>query len=140
TATGRTSFRLELPACCGGSSGPRCKRAVNDAGPQCKSAVKGQNFRARPPFQYSKPPDRGFDMRRLVLSTAAALALVVPGATQSAAGITTKAVKITATGFSPTSVYIATGNAVKWTNKDTKNHQVVANNGAFASPIIAPSH
>jgi len=79
-------------------------------------------------------------MRRLVLCTAAALALVVPGATQSAVGVTTKAVKITATGFSPTSVYIVTGNAVKWTNRDTKNHQVVANNGAFASPIIAPSH
>ncbi len=79
-------------------------------------------------------------MRRLVLCTAAALALVVPGATQSATGITTKAVKITATGFSPASVYLAAGNAVKWTNRDTKNHQVVANNGAFASAIIPPGH
>lgn len=77
-------------------------------------------------------------MRRLVLCTAAALALVVPGATQSAVDITTKAVRITATGFTPTSVSLAAGNAVKWTNRDTKNHQVVANNGAFASPIIAP--
>jgi plastocyanin len=77
-------------------------------------------------------------MRRLALSTAAALALIVPGATQSATSITTKAVKITATGFSPTSAYIAAGNAVKWTNKDTKNHQVVSNNGSFASAIIPP--
>ena len=79
-------------------------------------------------------------MRRLILCTAAALALVVPGATQSAVGITTKAVKITATGFSPATVTLAAGNAVKWTNRDTKNHQVVANNGAFASAIIAPGH
>jgi plastocyanin len=79
-------------------------------------------------------------MRRLVLCTVAALALLVPGATQSAVGITTKAVKITSTGFSPANVTIAAGNAVKWTNRDTRNHQVVANNGAFASPILAPNH
>ena len=30
-----------------------------------------------------------------------------------------------------------TGDAVKWTNSDTKSHQVVANNGSFASPTIA---
>jgi plastocyanin len=76
-------------------------------------------------------------MRRIILCTAAALALVVPGATQSATD-TTKAVKITATGFSPTSAYIAAGDSVKWTNRDTKNHQVVANNGAFVSAIIPP--
>jgi hypothetical protein len=35
-------------------------------------------------------------------------------------------------------VTINTGDAVRWTNRDTKNHQVVANSGAFASPTIAP--
>jgi plastocyanin len=77
-------------------------------------------------------------MRRLVLSTFAALALVLPGATQSATAITTKAVKITSTGFTPATVTIAAGNAVKWTNRDTRNHQVVSNSGAFVSGIIAP--
>ena len=30
-----------------------------------------------------------------------------------------------------------TGDPIKWTNSDTKSHQVVANNGSFASPTIA---
>jgi len=77
-------------------------------------------------------------MRRLILSAVAALALVVPAASHTAVGATTKTVKITSTAFSPASVYIATGDSIKWTNKDTKNHQVVSNSGAFASPIITP--
>src|SRR5437870_1042523 len=77
-------------------------------------------------------------MRRFVLATFAAVALVVPGASQPAA-TTTKAVKILATAFSPASVTIASGDAVKWTNKDTKTHQVVSNTGAFASAIISPN-
>lgn len=76
-------------------------------------------------------------MRIVVLSAVAVLALAITGASQPAA-TATKAVRITATAFSPTSVTINTGDAVRWTNRDTKNHQVVANNGAFASPTIAP--
>jgi plastocyanin len=76
-------------------------------------------------------------MRIVILSAVAVLALAVTGASQPASTVT-KAVKITATAFSPASVTINTGDAVKWTNSDTKNHQVVANNGAFASPTIAP--
>jgi plastocyanin len=79
-------------------------------------------------------------MRRFVLSAIAALALVVPAASHPAVGATTKGVRITATGFTPATVYIATGDSVKWTNRDTKNHQVVANNGAFVSAIITPGH
>src|SRR6266571_3383455 len=71
-------------------------------------------------------------MRKLVL-------LAVAGASLPAASVT-KTVKITSTAFSPATVTIATADAVKWTNKDTKTHQVVANNGAFASPIIAAGH
>jgi plastocyanin len=78
-------------------------------------------------------------MRITVLSAVAALALVVTGASQTAS-TATKAVKITATAFVPASVTIKTGDAVKWTNSDTKNHQVIANNGAFASPTITPNH
>src|SRR5437773_11854508 len=78
-------------------------------------------------------------MRSFVFAMVAALALAVAGASNSAS-VATKGVSIKSTGFSPATVTIATTDAVKWTNRDTKNHQVVANNGAFASPIIAPSH
>ena len=76
-------------------------------------------------------------MRIFVLSTAAVLALAVTGASQPASTVT-KSVRITATAFSPANITINTGDAVRWTNRDTKNHQVIANNGAFASPILAP--
>ena len=76
-------------------------------------------------------------MRIVILSAVAVLSLAITGASQPASTVT-KAVKITATAFTPASVTINTGDAVKWTNSDTKNHQVVANNGAFASPTIAP--
>jgi plastocyanin len=76
-------------------------------------------------------------MRTVVLAVVAVLALAVTGASQPASQAT-KAVAIKSTGFSPKSVTIATGDAVKWTNRDTKNHQVVANNGSFASAAIKP--
>jgi plastocyanin len=78
-------------------------------------------------------------MRSLVLIAVSALALVLAGASRPAATVT-KTVKITATAFSPASVTIKTGDAIKWSNTDTKAHQVVANNGAFASPTIAAGH
>ena len=78
-------------------------------------------------------------MRTLVFTAVAALALALAGASKPAA-TATKTVKITASGFSPASVAIRSGDAVKWTNSDTKNHQVVANNGTFASPTIGPGH
>ena len=76
-------------------------------------------------------------MRTVVLAAAAVLGLAVTGASQTASQAT-KAVAIRATGFGPKSVTIATGDAVRWTNRDTKNHQVVANNGSFASAVIKP--
>jgi len=75
-------------------------------------------------------------MRSFVLIAVGALALVVAGASRPAV-LATKTVKITATAFSPASVTIKSGDAIKWSNTDTKAHQVVANNGAFASPMIA---
>jgi plastocyanin len=74
-------------------------------------------------------------MRSFVLIAVGALALVLAGASRPAV-TATKTVKITATAFSPASVTIKTGDAIKWSNTDTKAHQVVANNGAFASPTI----
>jgi plastocyanin len=79
------------------------------------------------------------EMRSLVLIAVSALTLVVAGAARPAA-TATKAVSITATAFKPASITIKTGDVVKWTNKDTKNHQVVANSGAFASAAITPNH
>src|SRR5689334_18202687 len=76
-------------------------------------------------------------MRTAVLAAVAGLALVITGASQPAS-TATKAVTITASAFSPTSVTIATTDTVKWTNKDTKTHQIVANNGSFASAVINP--
>jgi plastocyanin len=78
-------------------------------------------------------------MRSFVLIAVGALALVLAGASRPAATVT-KTVKITATAFSPASVTIKTTDSVKWSNTDTKAHQVVANNGAFASPTIAAAH
>ena len=76
-------------------------------------------------------------MRTVVLSAVAVLALAVTGASQPASQAT-KAVAIKATGFQPALVTISTTSAVRWTNRDTKDHQVIANNGSFASAVIKP--
>jgi plastocyanin len=75
-------------------------------------------------------------MRKFVLIVVGALALTVAGAARPTATVT-KTVRITATAFKPATVSIATGSAIKWSNTDTKAHQVIANSGAFASPTIA---
>jgi plastocyanin len=76
-----------------------------------------------------------FPTRRFLLLTAtAALALsVAPNAFA-----VTKQVDIRAAGFRPGTVTIATGDDIRWTNRDTVNHQVVSDTGAFASPILRP--
>jgi plastocyanin len=73
-------------------------------------------------------------MRRFMPHTIAALALVLVAPAAAA----TKAVQIKSTGFSPASVTINQSDSVKWTNTDTKNHQVVANDGTFVSEILTP--
>jgi plastocyanin len=73
-------------------------------------------------------------MRRLLIPIAAVLALALPAPSLAA----TVQIKIIATGFSPKTVTINQGDTIKWTNDDKINHQLVANNGAFASPIIKP--
>jgi plastocyanin len=74
-------------------------------------------------------------MRRLVLVLAGVATLSV----SSSAGAATTGIRITKSGFSPGSVTIAFGDSVTWTNRDTSNHQVVADNGSFASPILKPN-
>jgi plastocyanin len=74
-------------------------------------------------------------MRRLLLGTAVVLALVFAA---PAATATTVTVQITRTAFVPAKVTINAGDSVTWKNADTINHQVVANGGQFASPILGP--
>ena len=71
-------------------------------------------------------------MPHAVAALALALLLVAP------AGAATSAVQIKSAGFAPATVSINENDSVKWTNTDTKNHQVVANNGSFASGILEP--
>ena len=76
-------------------------------------------------------------MRRLILGVAAAVALVfaAPAATAPSATVT---VQIKRSGFAPATVTINADDAVTWRNADTIDHQVVANGGSFASPILRP--
>jgi plastocyanin len=76
-----------------------------------------------------------FPTRRVFLAagSAAAALLVAPQAFAA-----TKQVDIRPGGFSPANVTIATLDEVRWTNRDTVNHQVVSDTGAFASPILRP--
>src|SRR3954453_1650122 len=68
----------------------------------------------------------------LLLLTAVVAALVVAGS----AGADTKNVQITRQGFTPGSTTVNVGDSVTWRNADTVNHQVVANDGTFASPVL----
>ncbi|MBA2475430.1 MAG: cupredoxin domain-containing protein [Actinobacteria bacterium] len=71
-------------------------------------------------------------MRRLLVGLVAASALTIAAPAMAA----TKPVTITKNGFTPSSVTIDIGDTVTWRNSDAARHQVVAENGAFASPIL----
>jgi len=73
-------------------------------------------------------------MRRVILFLVSALALVLAAPATSA----TVTVTIKRAGFAPKTVNINQDDSVTWTNHDTINHQVVANNGSYASPILGP--
>ena len=71
-------------------------------------------------------------MKRTILIATAVCALAGAGfAVASLSAL--KTVNIRSTGFVPKNVTIAGGDTVRWKNVDTVRHQVVANNGAFAS-------
>jgi plastocyanin len=75
-------------------------------------------------------------MRRLTPALIAGLVLTVAApATADGATVT---VRIVRAGFSPSAVTINFGDTVLWRNADTTNHQVVADSGAFASPVLRP--
>ena len=65
--------------------------------------------------------------------------LAVASASVALAAVTvTRVVAIQPAGFSPVTRTIQTGDAIRWRNDDTVNHQVVADNGHFASPVLRP--
>jgi len=45
---------------------------------------------------------------------------------------------LTTTAFSPNPTTVAVGTTVTWMNNDTSTHDATADNGAFATPSIAP--
>ncbi len=72
-------------------------------------------------------------MRKLLVVATALCALV--GTAPAVAA--TKDVKIVKSGFSPVTLTVNAGDTVVWTNRDTANHQVVSDRGAFVSAILA---
>ena len=74
-------------------------------------------------------------MRKALLLVVSIVALVA-GAVALAA--VTRVVAIKPAGFSPATRTIQTGDSIRWRNDDTVNHQVVADNGHFASPVMRP--
>ena len=73
-------------------------------------------------------------MKRLItVALVGLVALLAAGAI----GAATTTIQITKNGFTPSTVTVTAGDTVTWHNSDTKTHQVVADNGAFASPALA---
>lgn len=73
-------------------------------------------------------------VKKAVVALLAAVALVAIGP----GGAATVAVSITKDGFAPADVTVAVGDTVTWTNNDASARQVVANGGAFQSPVLSP--
>jgi plastocyanin len=74
-------------------------------------------------------------MRKALLLVVAVLG--VAAASVSLAAVT-RVVAIKPGGFVPATRTIQTGDSIRWRNDDTVNHQVVADNGHFASPVLRP--
>ncbi|HVZ22591.1 MAG TPA: cupredoxin domain-containing protein [Vicinamibacterales bacterium] len=75
-------------------------------------------------------------MKRLLILP---LAVVAALAVAAAIGAANTTVQITKNGFTPGTITVTAGDTVTWHNADTKTHQVVADNGTFASPTLAPN-
>ena len=73
-------------------------------------------------------------MRRLIAVLVALGGLAVAGP----AGAATRTVNIYSSSFSPKTVTIIQGDTVTWVNRDTANHQILADKGQFVSPILRP--
>jgi plastocyanin len=76
-------------------------------------------------------------MRKALLLAIALLGVAAAGVSIAAVTVT-RGVAIRPAGFSPVTRTIQTGDTIRWANVDTVNHQVVADNGHFASPVLRP--
>lgn len=72
-------------------------------------------------------------MRRLLMIPVALTAAFLVAV---AAGANTQSVQVTKDGFTPQAPTVSVGDTVTWHNADTADHQVVANDGSFASPVL----
>jgi plastocyanin len=77
-------------------------------------------------------------MKKLFLPFLVVASLAVGAAPATPASTATATVQIKRSSFSPTTATIKTGDTIRWVNTDTRNHQVVSNNGSFVSPILGP--
>jgi plastocyanin len=78
-------------------------------------------------------------VRRSPMSRIGAIAIATVAAALTLAGAgsaATVTVQIRSNGFSPGTITITHGDKVTWHNADKTQHQVVANDGSFASPIL----
>lgn len=76
-------------------------------------------------------------MRRLLLAVVSVTALVTAGSASTATTATTT-IEIRSGAFSTRNATINQNDSVTWKNVDKANHQVVADGGQFASPILGP--
>ncbi len=74
-------------------------------------------------------------MRKVLLLL---VAIAGVAATTVSLAAVTRVVAIRPAGFAPVTRTIQSGDSVRWRNDDTVNHQVVADNGHFASPVLRP--
>jgi plastocyanin len=74
-------------------------------------------------------------MRKALLLVVATVGVVAASVSLAAV---TRVVAIKPAGFSPVTRTIQTGDSIRWRNDDNVNHQVVADNGHFASPVLRP--
>jgi plastocyanin len=77
-------------------------------------------------------------MKRILLLAALIGAALIPAAAAQTAATTTT-VSITAAGFVPKTVSVNAGDTVKWTNNDTKNHQLKCAKCTFTSAVLLPT-
>lgn len=77
-------------------------------------------------------------MKRMLLLPLALVATLVVAAASGAATKATKTVQVTGEGFTPAAITVSVGDSVTWHNADNANHQVVANDGSFASSVLKP--
>lgn len=75
-------------------------------------------------------------MRKLPMLTIAFAALLFVFAPQALAKTVT--IEILKSGFAPPTAAVAKGDTVVWKNADTAQHQVVADDGSFKSPVLSP--